>query len=91
MAAIRELAEETGWTDVTLLGEVHRRIHIMDTRAASCTSMSGFTWPEPTSPVARSSALMRCTLLTASPPGAGGPWLNWTQPPRRSGLPNSLT
>jgi 8-oxo-dGTP pyrophosphatase MutT (NUDIX family) len=24
-AAIRELAEETGWNDITLLGEVHRR------------------------------------------------------------------
>jgi len=30
VAAIRELAEETGWTDVTLLGEVHRRSHIME-------------------------------------------------------------
>jgi ADP-ribose pyrophosphatase YjhB (NUDIX family) len=28
-AAIRELAEETGWTDVTLLGEIHRRSHVM--------------------------------------------------------------
>src|SRR5215469_1496701 len=24
-AALRELAEETGWTDIPLLGEVHRR------------------------------------------------------------------
>lgn len=28
-AAIRELAEETGWTDVALLGEVHRHSHVM--------------------------------------------------------------
>ncbi len=29
-AAIRELAEETGWSDVILLGEVHRRTLTMD-------------------------------------------------------------
>lgn len=29
-AAIRELAEETGWTDITLLTEVHRRSHTME-------------------------------------------------------------
>ncbi len=28
-AARRELAEETGWTDITLLGEVHRRTLVM--------------------------------------------------------------
>jgi 8-oxo-dGTP pyrophosphatase MutT (NUDIX family) len=28
-AAIRELAEETGWTDIVLLGEIHRRSHVM--------------------------------------------------------------
>jgi ADP-ribose pyrophosphatase YjhB (NUDIX family) len=28
--AARELAEETGWTDITLLGEVHRRTHTME-------------------------------------------------------------
>jgi ADP-ribose pyrophosphatase YjhB (NUDIX family) len=29
-AALRELAEETGWTDIELLGEVHRRSHMME-------------------------------------------------------------
>jgi ADP-ribose pyrophosphatase YjhB (NUDIX family) len=29
-AALRELAEETGWTDIVLLGEVHRRTHVMN-------------------------------------------------------------
>lgn len=29
-AALRELAEETGWTDVVLLGEVHRRSFVME-------------------------------------------------------------
>jgi ADP-ribose pyrophosphatase YjhB (NUDIX family) len=29
-AALRELAEETGWTDITLLGEIHRRSHTME-------------------------------------------------------------
>jgi ADP-ribose pyrophosphatase YjhB (NUDIX family) len=29
-AALRELAEETGWHDVTLLGEVHRRSFEME-------------------------------------------------------------
>jgi len=29
-AAIRELAEETGWTDIALLGELHRRSHTME-------------------------------------------------------------
>jgi ADP-ribose pyrophosphatase YjhB (NUDIX family) len=28
-AALRELAEETGWTDIVLLGELHRRSHTM--------------------------------------------------------------
>jgi ADP-ribose pyrophosphatase YjhB (NUDIX family) len=28
--ALRELAEETGWTDITLLGELHRRSHVME-------------------------------------------------------------
>ncbi len=28
-AALRELAEETGWTDIALLGEMHRRTHTM--------------------------------------------------------------
>ena len=28
--ALRELAEETGWDDITLLGEVHRREHTME-------------------------------------------------------------
>src|SRR5262249_44523983 len=26
-AALRELAEETGWTDIVLLGEIHRHTH----------------------------------------------------------------
>jgi ADP-ribose pyrophosphatase YjhB (NUDIX family) len=29
-AALRELAEETGWTDVVLLGEVHERTLVME-------------------------------------------------------------
>jgi ADP-ribose pyrophosphatase YjhB (NUDIX family) len=29
-AALRELAEETGWTDIALLGEVHRRSFDME-------------------------------------------------------------
>lgn len=29
-AALRELAEETGWTDIALLGEIHRRTHTME-------------------------------------------------------------
>lgn len=29
-AALRELAEETGWTDIELLGEIHRRGHTME-------------------------------------------------------------
>jgi ADP-ribose pyrophosphatase YjhB (NUDIX family) len=29
-AALRELAEETGWSDIELLGEVHRRSHTME-------------------------------------------------------------
>lgn len=29
-AALRELAEETGWTDIELLGEIHRRSHLME-------------------------------------------------------------
>lgn len=29
-AAIRELAEETGWADIELLGELHRRSHLME-------------------------------------------------------------
>jgi ADP-ribose pyrophosphatase YjhB (NUDIX family) len=28
--ALRELAEETGWADITLLREVHRRVHTME-------------------------------------------------------------
>jgi ADP-ribose pyrophosphatase YjhB (NUDIX family) len=28
-AALRELAEETGWTDIALLGEIHERSHTM--------------------------------------------------------------
>lgn len=28
--ASRELAEETGWTDITLLGEIHRRTLVME-------------------------------------------------------------
>jgi ADP-ribose pyrophosphatase YjhB (NUDIX family) len=28
-AALRELAEETGWNDIELLGEIHRRSHTM--------------------------------------------------------------
>jgi ADP-ribose pyrophosphatase YjhB (NUDIX family) len=28
-AALRELAEETGWTDIVLLGEIHKRRHTM--------------------------------------------------------------
>jgi ADP-ribose pyrophosphatase YjhB (NUDIX family) len=29
-AALRELAEETGWSDIDLLGEIHRRSHSME-------------------------------------------------------------
>jgi ADP-ribose pyrophosphatase YjhB (NUDIX family) len=29
-AAVRELAEETGWTDIALLGEVHKRALLMN-------------------------------------------------------------
>jgi len=29
-AAVRELAEETGWTDIALIREVHRRSHVME-------------------------------------------------------------
>jgi ADP-ribose pyrophosphatase YjhB (NUDIX family) len=29
-AARRELSEETGWTDITVLGEIHRRAHVME-------------------------------------------------------------
>lgn len=29
-AALRELAEETGWTDIVLLGEIHQRSHTME-------------------------------------------------------------
>ena len=29
-AALRELAEETGWTDIELLGEVHRNSFVME-------------------------------------------------------------
>ena len=29
-AALRELAEETGWTDIALIGEIHRRSHTME-------------------------------------------------------------
>ena len=29
-AAVRELAEETGWTDIELLGEIHQRSHTME-------------------------------------------------------------
>ncbi|HEX9623998.1 MAG TPA: NUDIX domain-containing protein [Streptosporangiaceae bacterium] len=29
-AALRELAEETGWSDIKLLGEIHRRSHTME-------------------------------------------------------------
>lgn len=29
-AALRELAEETGWTDIALLGEIHRGAHMME-------------------------------------------------------------
>jgi ADP-ribose pyrophosphatase YjhB (NUDIX family) len=28
--ALRELTEETGWTDITLLGELHRGAHTME-------------------------------------------------------------
>lgn len=28
--ALRELAEETGWTDIVLLREIHRRTHMME-------------------------------------------------------------
>jgi len=28
--ALRELAEETGWTDIVLLREIHRRTHTME-------------------------------------------------------------
>jgi ADP-ribose pyrophosphatase YjhB (NUDIX family) len=28
--ALRELAEETGWTDIDLLGEIHRRSHTIE-------------------------------------------------------------
>ena len=28
--ALRELAEETGWTDIALLREIHRRTHTME-------------------------------------------------------------
>jgi ADP-ribose pyrophosphatase YjhB (NUDIX family) len=29
-AALRELAEETGWTDIELLGQMHQRSHTME-------------------------------------------------------------
>ncbi len=29
-AALRELADETGWADIELLGEIHRRSHTME-------------------------------------------------------------
>ena len=45
VAASRELAEETGWGDVVLLGEVHRHMRTMEyggpARPAARTSLPG--------------------------------------------------
>ena len=47
--AVRELAEETGWTDIPLLGEVLRRSLTMDYGAGWSASGNGSTWPGPSS------------------------------------------
>ena len=90
-AALRELAEETGWSDIPLLGEVTRRMLTMEYGAGWCASVSVCTWPGPDRPAGRSVVSMLCTPPTASPRGDGGRWRNWTRPGRPSGPPGSLT
>ena len=88
-AALRELAEETGWSDIALLGEVARRRLTMEYGAGWCASVSASTWPGPTRPAGRSVASMPCTPQMASPRGDGGRWPNWTPPTSWSGPPGS--
>ncbi len=82
-AAARELAEETGWTDVALLGEVHERSLTMEhagrlVRQHERTFLARTSQPcrpaRRRGPDARQRRDRRLALVGSSP--------NWSPPPR---------
>ncbi len=86
-AARRELAEETGWGDVVLVGEIHRDVRMVEhggriVRQLECLFLAR------TDPACRElGTSRRYTPVMASPHGDGGRWLNWTPLQRLSGPP----
>ena len=52
--ARRELAEETGWSDVPLSGEIYRWTRAFDEGGETYRSMSGFSWAGSERPAGRS-------------------------------------
>ena len=87
--AARELAEETGWHDIVLLGEIYRWTHAMEYDDVIVRQVEHFYLARTISPSGRSRVSRRCTRPTASPRGAGGPSPDSTPPQRRSGRPSS--
>src|SRR5262249_17866601 len=71
-AAARELAEETGWNDVALLGEVQRRSFDMEYAGQVVRQRERLYLARIARLAARSGASRRCTPPMALPPGAGG-------------------
>jgi 8-oxo-dGTP pyrophosphatase MutT (NUDIX family) len=84
-AAARELAEETGWSDVVLLGEVLRRSLTMEYGGRLIRQHERLYLARTSQPAAGWAMSRRCTPRTASPPGAGGRWPSSSRPRRWSG------
>jgi 8-oxo-dGTP pyrophosphatase MutT (NUDIX family) len=63
--AARELAEETGWDGIVLLGEIHRWTHTMEYDDAIVRQAEPSSSPGPTGLNGRSTGLRRCMSPTA--------------------------
>ena len=72
--ARRELAEETGWTDVPVGPEVYERTLIMEYSDAIVRQHERFFLGRVEVPAAGSARWRTCTSRTGSPRGTGGRW-----------------
>ena len=84
-AALRELAEETGWRDIPLRREVLRRSLTMEYAGRLVRQRERLYLARTAQAQRGSTASTPCTRPMASPRGGGGRWPSWTLRPSRSG------
>ena len=78
--ARRELAEETGWTDVPVGSEVYERTLTMEYADAIVRQHERFFLARVEVGRADSARWRTCTSRTGSRRGTGGRWRSWTPP-----------